>query len=183
MYSCLFNVGNCLSHRSQIYGSLKSITCSSLNSLLQESSFLHWSQRLSFIPSWQILRCKPLLLLFHWHEVPRAEKRKPLVQTVGSLFNFSTSHMIRWIKYLWGCGWSKENDIFDSCQVLSQYESEILNDLDQGLSFLSTQCFDQRFKSQISKQKKKASGTRVVPSISLLFFPRNARIEQDCIHN
>ena len=45
--------------------------------------------------------------------------------------------MIGWIKYLWGCDWSKENDIFDSCQVLSQHESEILNDLDQRLSFLS----------------------------------------------
>ena len=45
--------------------------------------------------------------------------------------------MIGWIKYLWGCNWSKENDIFDSCQVLSQHESEILNDLDQRLSFSS----------------------------------------------
>ena len=49
--------------------------------------------------------------------------------------------MIGWIKYPWGCDWSKENDIFDSCQVLSQHESEILNDLDQRLSFLSSQCF------------------------------------------
>ena len=42
--------------------------------------------------------------------------------------------MIGWIKYLWGCNWSKENDIFDSCQVLRQHESEILNELDQRLS-------------------------------------------------
>ena len=41
------------------------------------------------------------------------------------------------MKYLWGCNWSKENDTFDSCQVLSQHESEILNDLDERLSFLS----------------------------------------------
>ena len=74
-------------------------------------------------------------IFFHWHEALRAEKRKPLVKTVGVLtfmpsafdrrfwlediFNCSTSRMIGWIKYLWGCNWSKENDIFDSCQVLS----------------------------------------------------------------
>ena len=51
------------------------------------------------------------------------------------IFNCSTSHMIGWIKYLLGCDWSKENDILDSCQVLSQHESEILHDLDQRLSF------------------------------------------------
>ena len=28
--------------------------------------------------------------------------------------------MIGWIKYLRGCAWSKESDVFDSCQVLSQ---------------------------------------------------------------
>ena len=33
------------------------------------------------------------------------------------------------------CDWSKENDIFDSCQVLSQHESEILNGRDQRPSF------------------------------------------------
>ena len=55
------------------------------------------------------------------------------------------------IKCLRGCDWSKENDIFDSCQVLSQHESEIFNDLDQRLSFLSARRFDQRFASQISK--------------------------------
>ena len=32
--------------------------------------------------------------------------------------------MIEWNKYLWECDWSKENDIFDRCQVLSQHESE-----------------------------------------------------------
>ena len=102
--------------------------------------------------SWQILRREPLLLfLFYWHEALRTEKRKPLVKTVGILtfipsafdrrvwlediFNCSTSHMIGWIKYLLGCDWSKENDILDSCQVLSQHESEILHDLDQRLSF------------------------------------------------
>ena len=42
--------------------------------------------------------------------------------------------MIGWIKNLRGCDWSKENDVFDSCQVRSQHdESEILNDLDQRL--------------------------------------------------
>ena len=49
--------------------------------------------------------------------------------------------MIGWIKYLWGCDWSKENDIFDSCQVLSQHESEIRSNLDQRLSFLSARRF------------------------------------------
>ena len=96
-----------------------------------------------------------------WHKalihVLSWEKRKPLVKTIGILtfmpsafdrlfwledvFNCSTSHIIGWIKYLWGYDWSKEKDIFDSCQVLSQHESEILNDLDQRLSFLSSQCF------------------------------------------
>ena len=78
-----------------------------------------WSQRLSFILYWQILRREPLLLFFFcWHEALRAAKRKPLVETVGNLtfmssafdrrfwlediFNCSTSHMIGWIKYLWG---------------------------------------------------------------------------------
>ena len=63
--------------------------------------------------------------------------------------------MIEWIKYLWGCDWSKENYIFDSCHVLSQHESEILNDLDQRISFLSAQRFDQRLASQISTEIKK----------------------------
>ena len=94
-------------------------------------------------------------------------KRKPLVKTVGILtfmpsafdrcfwlediFNCSMSNMIGWIKYLWGCDWSKEHDIFDSCKVLSKGESEILDDLDQRLSFLSAWRFDQRFALQISK--------------------------------
>ena len=126
-----------------------------------------WSQRVSFILSWQILRRKPLLFFFYWHKALRVEKRKPLVKTIGILtfmssafdccfwlediFNCSTSHIIGWIKYLWGCDWSKENQIFDSCQVLSQHESEIHNDLDQRLSFLSDKCFDQHFMSEISK--------------------------------
>ena len=59
------------------------------------------------------------------------------------------SHMIGWIKYLWGCDWSKENAVFESCQVLSKHESEILDNLDQGLSFLSACPFDQRFALQI----------------------------------
>ena len=62
------------------------------------------------------------LYCFHWHEALRAEKRKPLVATVRNLifmpsafdrrfwlediFNCSTSHMIGWIKYLWGWEWS-----------------------------------------------------------------------------
>ena len=57
--------------------------------------------------------------------------------------------MIGRIKYLWGCDRSNEKDIFDSCQVLSQHESEIVNDLDQKFSFLSARHFDQRFASQI----------------------------------
>ena len=59
--------------------------------------------------------------------------------------------MTGWIKYLWGCDWSKEDDIFDNCQVLIQHESEIFNDLDERLCFLSARRFDQRFTSQISK--------------------------------
>ena len=61
-------------------------------------------------------------IFFYWHEALRAEKRKPLVATVGNLtfmpsafvrrfwleniFNCSMSHMIGWVKYLWGCEWS-----------------------------------------------------------------------------
>ena len=64
--------------------------------------------------------------------------------------------MIGWIKYLWGCDWSKENDIFDSCQVLSQHESEILNDLDQRLSFLGSQRFvSKKIKRSGSRRKNK----------------------------
>ena len=61
--------------------------------------------------------------------------------------------MIGWIKYLWGCDWSKENDIFDSCQVLNQHESEILNDLDQRLSFLSARRFDQASRRKFPNKK------------------------------
>ena len=105
------------------------------------------------------------ILFFYWHEALRAEKLNPLVKTVGILtlmpsasdrrfwlediFNCSTSHMIRWITYLWGCYWSKENDMFESCQVLSQLASEILNDLDNRLSFLSARRFNQHFASQM----------------------------------
>ena len=46
---------------------------------------LPWSQRLSFILYWQILRCESLLKFFYWKEALRAEKRKPLVATVGNL--------------------------------------------------------------------------------------------------
>ena len=83
---------------------------------------LPWSQRLSFILYWQILRRESLLIFSYWHEALRAEKRKPLVATVGNLtfmpsafdrrfwlediFNCSMSHMIGWIKYLWGWEWS-----------------------------------------------------------------------------
>ena len=82
-----------------------------------------------------------------------SREKKPLVRTVGILafmpsafdccfclediFNCSTSHITGWIKYLWGCDWLKENDSFDSCQVVSQHETEILNNLGQRLSFLS----------------------------------------------
>ena len=128
------------------------------------------SQRLSFILSWQILRRDPLILYFFWHEALRAEKRKSLVKTVviltfmpsgfdrhfwlEDIFNCSTSHLIGWIKYLWGCDWSTENDIFDSCQVVDQRESEILNDLDQWLSFLSAWCFDQCFFKEYHIKRK-----------------------------
>ena len=63
-----------------------------------------------------------IYIFFYWHEALRAEKRKPLVATVGNLtfmpsafdrrfwlediFNYSMSHMIGWIKYLWGWEWS-----------------------------------------------------------------------------
>ena len=62
------------------------------------------------------------LYFFYWHGALRAEKRKPLVATAGNLtfmplafdrrfwlkdiFNCSMSHMIGWIKYLWGWEWS-----------------------------------------------------------------------------
>ena len=86
---------------------------------------LPWSQRLSFILysfGKSILRRQPLFNFFSWHKALRAEKRKPLVEAVGNLtfmpsafdhcfwlediFNCSTSHMIGWIKYLWGWEWS-----------------------------------------------------------------------------
>ena len=49
--------------------------------------YIPWSQRLSFILYWQILRRKPLLFFyfffyFHWHEALGAEKREPLVKIV-----------------------------------------------------------------------------------------------------
>ena len=86
---------------------------------------------------------------FHWHEAESREKKasRPLGSSLSchqlltvvtdwrqellleDIFNCSTSHLIGRIKYLWECDWSK-NDGFDSCQVLSQHESEILNDLD-----------------------------------------------------
>ena len=57
--------------------------------------------------------------------------------------------MIGWIKYILLCDWSKENEIFDSCQVLSQHESEILNDPDQRLYFPS------RLGASISASRRK----------------------------
>ena len=67
-------------------------------------------------------RIASYIIFFYWHEALRAEKRKPLVATVGNLtfmpsafdrrfwlediFNCSMSHMIGWIKYLWGWEWS-----------------------------------------------------------------------------
>ena len=83
-----------------------------------------WSQRLSFILHWQILRRESLLMFFYWHEALRWEPRKeslwsrPLgtslschqLLTVDSdwrtFFNCSMSHMIGWTKYLWGWEWS-----------------------------------------------------------------------------
>ena len=68
--------------------------------------------------------CDPnrFLNFLYWHEALRAEKRKPLVATVGNLtfmpsafdcrfwlediFNGFMSHIIGWIKYLWGWEWS-----------------------------------------------------------------------------
>ena len=74
------------------------------------------------------------LFRFYWREVLSAEKRSLCSRLFGILtftpsafdrrfwlediFNCSTSHMIGWIKYLWRCDCSKENDIFDSFQVL-----------------------------------------------------------------
>ena len=57
------------------------------NSTIDTYDLIPGSQRLSLILSWQILRRKPLLLFFfnNWHEALRAEKRKPLVKTVGIL--------------------------------------------------------------------------------------------------
>ena len=113
-----------------------------------------WSQSLSFILSWQIWQTSSFIS-FLWAQSAESLEKKasgkdcwPGILTfmasafdrrfwLEDVFNCSTSHMIGWIKYLWGCDWSKENDIFDSCQVLSQlHESEIVNDLDQRLSFL-----------------------------------------------
>ena len=97
-----------------------------------------WSQRFSFILSWQILRREPLLLLYFFllARSARAEKKKLLVKTVGiltfmpsafdrrfwleNISNCSTSHMIAWSKYLSGCDWWKENDVFDSCSVSAE---------------------------------------------------------------
>ena len=61
-------------------------------------------------------------IFFYWHEALRAEKRKPVVATVGNLtfmpsafdrrfwlediFTCSMSHIIGWIEYLWGWEWS-----------------------------------------------------------------------------
>ena len=82
----------------------------------------------------------------------RAEKRKPLVKTVGILTlmpsaldrRFWLEDILIALRVTWLDGLNifgdaigqKKIDIFDSCQVLSQHESEILNDLDQRLSFL-----------------------------------------------
>ena len=57
--------------------------------------------------------------------------------------------MTGWIKYILLCDWSKENEIFDSCQALSQHESEIPNVLDQRLSFPS------RLGASISASRRK----------------------------
>ena len=66
---------------------------------------------------WRFLSCDTnrFFYFFYWHEALRAEKRKPLVKTVGSLtfmpsafdrcfwleniFNCFTSHMTGWTKY------------------------------------------------------------------------------------
>ena len=128
------------------------------------------SQRLSFILSWQILRRDPLILYFFltwsaesWEKKVSGQDRcDPHFHAIsfwpsfliGGYFNCSTSHLIGWIKYLWGCDWSKENDIFDSCQVVDQRESEILNDLDQWLSFLSAWCFDPCFFKEYHIKRK-----------------------------
>ena len=69
------------------------------------TKMLPWSQRLSFILSWQILRCEPLLLVFfYWHEGLRAQKRKPLVNTFGIL-TFMPSAFDRhfWLEDIFNC--------------------------------------------------------------------------------
>ena len=88
--------------------------------LLKLPNLSKWRKvRYSRPRSWEILRRGPLLLFsFYRHEALRGEKRKPPVKTVGILtfmpsafdrrfwlgdiFNCSTSHMIGWIKYLFG---------------------------------------------------------------------------------
>ena len=72
--------------------------------------------------------------------------------------------MIGWIKCFWGCDWSKENDIIDSCQVLSRNVSEILNDLDQRLSFL---CVFSRLGASISASRHKIPNKNMILKESL----------------
>ena len=66
--------------------------------------------------------------------------------------------MIGWIKYLWGCDWSKENDIFDSCEVLSQHESEILYDLFSLGSALRSALRDANFQIKKDNVQRKPPG-------------------------
>ena len=103
-------------------------------------------------------------IFFYWQEALRAKKRKPLVKTVGILtfmpsaserrlwlediFNCSTSHMIGWGLGMWLV---KRKWHLWQLSSAEQHESEILNHLDQRLSFLSARGFHQRFASQISK--------------------------------
>ena len=72
------------------------------------------------------------------------------------------------------CDWSKENDIFDSCQVLSQHESEILNGRDQRLSFFPARRFDQRVANfqikVISKESLWDQGNRFLSWVIFAFI-------------
>ena len=103
---CLFCHSSQFSSRSRAFGKGK-------------ETAVPWSQRLSFN-----------IIFFHleicgakrWSKRRVGRKRKPLVATVGNLtfmplafdhrfwlediFNCSMSHMIGWIKYLWGWEWS-----------------------------------------------------------------------------
>ena len=102
----------------------------------------------------QLLLLVYLFICFSWHVCEVADSYK--FPASRGLSRFSLSRRERpllagkAIKSICHVKYRYWLVLVDSCQVLSQHESEILNDLDQ-LSFLSARCFDQRFASQISK--------------------------------